>query len=100
MQHKRFFFLFLLFVPFSIVSGIAVFQYGYLELWKLPFSNIAIFQIFFDLFNAVFLICCWMIQDAKSRNKPIWYWLIFVVLTGTFAILVYLICREWQKRIQ
>ncbi|MEK7482764.1 MAG: hypothetical protein AABZ60_00375, partial [Planctomycetota bacterium] len=86
-MNKRLLVLLFLFVPFSIISGIAVYQQGYFELWKLAFFNLGTFQIFCDLTVACTLIFSWMIRDANARGKQAWPWLILIILSGTLAIL-------------
>lgn len=98
-MNKRLILLFLLLILFLIVSGIALDQHGgYFELWKLAFSDWGTFQIFCDLTIACTLIFSWMIRDASARRKKAWPWLIFIILSGTLAILVYFILREFQKK--
>lgn len=71
---------------------------GYFGIWQAGFTSASALQILLDLGIACLIISSWMIGDAKARNVVVWPWLIAVVTTGTLAILVYLITREFAKK--
>ncbi len=91
----------LLIVIFALFGGYTfwlLFEVGYIAIWQAGFASPASLQILLDLVIACLIICSWMIGDAKARGLTIWPWILAVVTTGTIAILVYLIVREFNKK--
>ena len=96
-MNKKIILLTLALVGFSTYSAIVVYQFGYIGVWKAGFTNLATMQILIDLFIGCFIICSWMIGDARARGKTIWPWLVGTLLLGTIAPLLYLWLREKEK---
>ena len=49
------------------------------------------FQIWFDLVIAIVFWLGWMIQDARAQGRSPWGWVVFALVLGSFAPLVYLV---------
>jgi cell division protein FtsW (lipid II flippase) len=62
-------------------------------------------QVVFDLYIMAFLAICWMYRDSQLRDKSMWYFISFAVLTLVFVAigpLLYLVLKpsdEYKKRI-
>lgn len=89
--------LIVLFTAFAGYSSWLLMDVGYFAIWAAGFENPSALQILMDLVIACLVISGWMIGDAKNRGVTVWPWLISVAATGTLAILVYLIAREFDK---
>ena len=70
---------------------------GYFAIWQAGFTSPSSLQILMDLVVACLIISSWMIGDARARGVMVWPWIVAVVATGTLAILLYLIVREYAK---
>ena len=82
------------FIAFSILTGVAAFQFGYIGIFEAGFRDSASMQVFFDLVISVSLFGIWMLVDARKRGATIWPYLIAIPAVGSLAPLVYLIMRE------
>ena len=83
---------------FSAVSGYAVWEHGYLALWRLPFAGgSGTLQLFADLFVAMFLVTTWMVRDSRTSGVPALPWIVVTVLTGSFGPLGYLLHRRLRQ---
>ena len=89
-------FLWLALTSFSAFSAWVMWEIGYLGVWQAGFVSSGSLQILLDLVIGCFLICSWMIGDAKARGLNPIPWVIAVGLTGTIAALAYLLVREYQ----
>lgn len=89
-------FLWLTLSSFTIFSTWVMWEIGYLGVWQAGFVSSGSLQILLDLVIGCFLICSWMIRDAKARGLNPAPWIIGVLTTGTIAALVYLLVREYQ----
>lgn len=91
----------LLFLTLLIFGGYSVWvliQEGYMGIWLSGFASPVALQILLDLVVSCLVFSSWMIADAKSRAMNPVPWLIAIAATGSIAILVYLLCREWDKK--
>lgn len=86
------------FMLFAGYSGWLLLDVGYFAIWQAGFESPASLQILMDLVIACLVISSWMIGDARARGVVVWPWLAAVLATGTLAILVYLIVREFSKQ--
>ena len=53
-------------------------------------------QVLIDLYIMAMLAVIWMYIDCKKLRKPVWYWLIFALITCVFVSvgpLLYLVLR-------
>jgi hypothetical protein len=83
------------FIAFSILTGVAAFQHGYIGIFEDGFRDAASMQVFFDLVISVSLFRIWTLVDARKRGVAVWPHLIAIPAVGSIAPLAYLIMREW-----
>ncbi|MCC2615915.1 hypothetical protein LJ739_06650 [Aestuariibacter halophilus] len=91
----------LLSVVLALFGGYSVWlmmEVGYVAIWQAGFTSPAALQILMDLAIACVIISSWMIGDARARGITVWPWLVAVLTTGTLAILVYLLVREFAQK--
>ncbi|MGE1198070.1 DUF2834 domain-containing protein [Priestia megaterium] len=81
-------------VSFSVLTGLAVYHYGFLGIFSQAFNNYASMQVFFDLLIALILVLVWMWHDAKKTQRSFWPWAIVTLLIGSFGPLFYLLLRN------
>lgn len=85
---------------FGGFSAWVLVEEGYIAIWQASFMSPATMQVLFDLVIACMVFMVWMIKDASARGISPLPWMIAIVATGSIAILVYLLVREWQKKAQ
>lgn len=83
-----------LFILFSAYSMWVMMTNGYVAIWQAGIASAGAFQILLDLIIACLLGCAWLVQDARKRNWVAWPWVFGVLVSGTLALLFYLIIRE------
>ena len=81
---------------FGTYSTWVLWQVGYVGIWEGGFAELGSTQILFDLAIACFIVCSWIIGDARSRGVSAAPWIIATMLTGSIALLVYLLVREYS----
>ena len=84
-------------LPFSVLSAVALWQYGYIGLFTNQFTNVAGWQVLADLFIAVGVCMYWMWKDAQQTRRRIAPWILLSLLLGSFGPLLYLITRKSPK---
>jgi len=85
----------IVFVAFSILTDVAVYQHSYLGIFEAAFRDSASMQVFFDLTISISLFAGWMFLDARKRGATVWPYLVALPAVGSFAPLAYLLVREW-----
>lgn len=88
----------LLLVLFGGFSTWVLLQEGYFGIWAAGFTSPGALQILLDLVVACLVFCSWMLADARSRGINPVPWLVAIATTGSIAILIYLLNREWRKK--
>lgn len=91
---KRVALLSLLLVAHATVTGIAVYQHGFMKTLLAPFESTATLQVFSDLCVALLLVSSWVARDCKSNGRSFAPWFVLTLATGSFAPLGYLLLRE------
>jgi len=86
------------FISFSIFSSWVMWNIGYMGIWQAGFESSGSLQILLDLAVCCLLICSWIKSDAKNRGINPYPWFVAVLTSGSLAILVYLIVREYQQQ--
>lgn len=87
----------LILLSFGAFSTWVLLDVGYFGIWSAGFTDSASLQILLDLVVCCLIISSWMIKDAKSRGMNPVPWLIAIAATGSIAILIYLVHREFSK---
>ena len=97
-MNLRTFFLITVFALFTGYSTWLLLDVGYFAIWQAGLASTSALQILMDLVIACLIISSWMIGDARARGITVWPWLLAVLTTGSIAILLYLIVREYSKK--
>ncbi|MBE9113556.1 DUF2834 domain-containing protein [Nodosilinea sp. LEGE 07298] len=84
-------------IPFSVLSTVALWQYGYLGIFANEFQSTAGMQVLADLVIALSLFLVWMWHDAKATGRNPWPWLVVTLTMGSFGPLVYLLTRPSEE---
>ena len=89
--------LLLLSVPFLAVTGVALFEHGFIAIFAVATRDSASAQVFFDLCIALFIATGWLRQDAKRRGLAWLPWVLATPALGSIAPLGYLAYRELKR---
>jgi hypothetical protein len=81
-------------VPFSILSGLALWFHGYWGIIEPHFKSFGAAQVFVDLVIALVLVLVWLWRDARASGRNPWPWLVLTLLAGSFGPLLYLLGRK------
>jgi hypothetical protein len=88
----------LILADFLALTGVVLFQHGYLGFFELAFANTASTLLFTDLVIVLGLASVWMWQDARERGVRVVPYLAVGAFFGAAGPLLYLIVRERQTR--
>src|ERR1700752_1904664 len=88
--------LILVFAVFGAYSTYAMFDVGYLGIWRSAFKDSGSIQVLCDLCISLGLVCAWMIRDARERGRNAWPFVVAALFVGSFAPLLYLLLRLRQ----
>jgi RsiW-degrading membrane proteinase PrsW (M82 family) len=80
-------------ILFGVLSVVAVWQEGVINIFSAIPRSLGSVQIFVDLVIACTLINVWIWRDAKEKGRNPWLWIIGTYLVGSFSPLVYLLVR-------
>lgn len=81
-------------IPFTVLSGYAMAQVGYLGILDYNRYSPAGWQVLTDLVIALVLVLSWLIPEARKNNRNPWPWVLATVLTGSFGPLLYLVTAK------
>ena len=81
-------------IPFTILTVVALVQFGPLGVFAEAFKNFATIQVFCDLLISCIIILVWMYRDAKQNNRKFWPWCIVTLAIGSFGPLIYLLLKK------
>ncbi len=93
MINKRWMALIIL-IPFTLLSGYAIAQVGYLGILDYNRYSPAGWQVFTDLVIALVLVLSWLVPEARKNNRNPWPWVLITVLMGSFGPLLYLVTEK------
>lgn len=88
--------LWVLLLGFTAFSTWVMWDVGYFGIWHAGFESSGSLQILIDLAIGCFLICSWIIGDARARGINPVPWIVATLAMGTIAPLAYLLIREYQ----
>ena len=80
-------------VGFLLLTAYAVWEIGYIGIFRHFLLNPAGWQIFADLAIALVIVLIWLYRDATQRGRNPWPWVVATLFTGSIAPLLYLVCR-------
>jgi hypothetical protein len=80
-------------IPFSVLTGLALYHHGYWGIVKPHFEAFGPAQVLFDLVIALAIVLVWMWHDAKARGRMFWPWLLMTLAAGCFGPLLYLLTQ-------
>ncbi len=79
---------------FLALTGVAVYEHGYLGFFELALANWATRVLAADLVISLSLITWWMVVDARRRGRAFLPYLLVTLTFGAAGPLLYLIRRE------
>ena len=85
--------LLLVWVPFTALSGLALWQHGIVGLVEALTANTATVTLVVDLMISLTLIMTWMWADARERGLSALPYLILTAVLGSVGSLLYLVRR-------
>ncbi len=88
MKHLRMLSIVLL-VPFTALTGYALYDIGFMGVFEHQFSNSGGLQVWIDLAIAVTLILFWLVPNAKRTGRNPWPYVIITMIAGSFGPLLY-----------
>ena len=84
----------LVLLDFAGLSAYAVYEHGYMGVFRLVTANVATTTAFVDLVIALSLVVVWMWQDARDRGVSPLPYVLLTAAFGSVGPLLYLIRRE------
>lgn len=88
---------FVVLVLFSILTGNALWQQGFIGIFEEAMKSPGSMQIFVDLFIALCFALGWVWYDTKKTNRSFLPWLIITLIAGSYGPLLYLLFRKPSK---
>jgi hypothetical protein len=80
-------------IGFSILTGYAVYQHGYIGFFEQLLANAATVTVFVDLTIALGLVLLWIWQDARKQGISPLPYIALTFTLGSVGPLLYLIRR-------
>lgn len=81
-------------VLFTILTGLVLWQHGYLSVFAHQSQNLIGAQVFADLAIVLSLAMIWMWNDAKLTGRSVWGWILLTLIFGAMGPLFYLLTRK------
>lgn len=78
----------------TIITFLAVRDFGYMGIFSFGLYNFATMQIFLDLIITLILLLFVIWQDTRERKVSFWPWLIISLGFGTYGPLLYMLYRK------
>lgn len=82
------------FIAFGLYSAWVLWDVGYIGIFTSHLSNAGGIQVLCDLTIALGLVCVWMVNDARSRCRNPWPFVLLTLVAGSFGPLLYLLLRR------
>jgi hypothetical protein len=80
-------------VLFGSLTAVALWQHGYWGILAPHFQSTGAGQVFADLVISLTLVLLWLARDARASGRPVWPWIAFTIVAGSFGPLLYLLTR-------
>ena len=84
-------------VVYTVITGISMYEHGYVGLFTHVLDHTAALQVFLDLCVALFLVGGQMRKDAQARGVTVWPFLVALPFLGSAAALAYIALRQIQR---
>jgi hypothetical protein len=78
-------------IALGVITAVAIWQDGFIEIFAAIAHSYGSMQIFADLVIAMTLVLVWMWRDAKNTGRNIWPWIGITLVSGSFGPLLYFI---------
>lgn len=88
----------LVLLDFLALTGLALWETGYVGLFQYQLATWAGVQVLVDLVIACGLIALWMYRDARQRGVNPWPYLVLTLFAGSIGPLFYLLRRFWGRQ--
>jgi hypothetical protein len=83
----------LVLADFSALTAYAVYQYGFVGVYEIVFSNAVTITLFADLCIALTMVLAWMWRDARDRGWNVVPYALLLLAFGSVGPLLYLMRR-------
>lgn len=83
---------------FSAFTAWVIYEYGYVDIFRIAVSNALMLQVSIDLTIALTLVGLWMIRDARERGVSVTPYLLVTLTLGSIGPLLYLFRRAGDAR--
>lgn len=83
--------LILVFAAFGAFSLYAVWEVGYLGIWRAGMSSVGAWQVLLDLVVMSGIVLGLLWRDARRTGRSLWPFAILTLLAGSFGPLLYLL---------
>lgn len=83
-------------IPFTILTGIALWVDGPIGIFSSIVSSWGSLQIYVDLVISIGIILIWLYRDAKKQGRSPWPWIVGALIAGAFSPLIYLLVRKFD----
>lgn len=85
-------------LDFLALTGLALWEAGYLGLFRYQLATWAGAQVLVDLVIACALVAMWIYGDARRRGVNPWPYLVLTLFAGSIGPLAYLLRRYWGRQ--
>ncbi len=76
-------------VPFTVLTGLAIYNDGLLEIFATQFATYGGAQVLIDLVIACMFFLAWMIPHARSSGRNPWFYVAVTLIAGSYGPLLY-----------
>lgn len=76
-------------LPFTAVSVLALIRFGYIGLFEFQLQNAAGWQVLADLVIACLLLLSFLVPHARKHGRNPWPWVGITLVLGSFGPLLY-----------
>lgn len=88
----------ILLVPFTLLTGYALVEVGYVGIFDYHRHSPAGWQVFADLVVALVLVLSWLVPEARRAGRNPWPWVVATLFLGSIGPLLYLVVAPGDGR--
>lgn len=85
--------LILVLAAFSAFSLYAMWQVGYVGIWRAGLRSVGALQVLLDLVVMSFIVLSFLWRDARRSGRAVWPYALITVAAGSFGPLLYLLLQ-------